>query len=488
MRWRLDLTSSAQNTLDPTSASVLDKLPADVVVDVFFSASEPPFHQVGPLVQARMRRVLRLAADQSGERITIVDHDLSDRAHLPPETQSRMLELNQTMIEPGGLFVVSSGKRHEVVRLRPDIADIDPGQFDSRSGPTSPARIANFRGEDALMSALLKVSIGDAPKLYFTAGHGERPTASSDPSAISMLARELEGDGFDVASWDGSKQGALPTDAVVLAIIGPEQLFTAAEAVEIRRFVDGGGRLFAASGARDIEGPNSLASLLAPCGIRLRPRGVVAHPMPAPDGVGTRTGTPECGDIVIGSDGMPAQNPITESLRRAGRRVLVRQSRIVERGDVPPGGGVFDLLRSAPDSWHEMLDPDAGAYAWRPDPSEETGRFPIAIQATYPPSQPVPEIRRPSGVRPESRVVAVGAADLVENYLFPSNRDFVMNAFDWLAKREYRVHISRSNPEARRVDLTQPGVLTRVFVVAVVALPLTCLLLGFFTAWKRRRR
>lgn len=487
LRFRLDLTSSAQNTLDPASESVLDKLPADVSVDVFFSAPEPPYHQVGPLAQERMRRVLRLAVDHSGGRITVVDHDLRDRSHLPAETQARMIELNQTVIEPGGLCVVACGARREIVRLRPDIADIDPGQPDPRAGPTAPARIANFRGEEALVTALLKVSQGDAHKVYFTAGHGERDLRSPDPLGALLFARELAGDGFETATWDGSKQGALPADAALVAIVGPEQLFTAAEVAELRRFVESGGRLFAAVGTRDLEGEGALPAILAPYGIRVRPRGVVGHPIPSIDG-SLVTEREECGDIAVGVDGMPAQNPITESLRRAGRRVLLRASRVLERGDVPAGAGVFDLLRSPPDAWHELLDPGAARYAWRRDEGEDSGRFVLALQATLPPARPVPESRRPSGVRPECRIVAVGSPDLVLNYLFPSNRDFVMNSFNWLADRNYRVRVSSANRETRRMDMGDSAAVTRVFLVSVVLLPLAALACGFGVAWKRRQR
>ena len=183
LRWRTDLTASGENTLDPVSIAVIAKLPSDVDVDVFFTAPEEPFQQVGPVAQDRMQKLLRRAIDESAGRIHVTQHDLSDRANLPAASKARMVELNLAGIEPGGLFVVSMGKRREIVRLRPDIADIDPGQPDRRMGPYVPARLVNFRGEEALVSALLKVSQGDAPKVLFTSGHGSATRSPSIKSA-----------------------------------------------------------------------------------------------------------------------------------------------------------------------------------------------------------------------------------------------------------------------------------------------------------------
>lgn len=488
LRWRTDLTASGENTLDPVSIAVIAKLENDVDIDVFFTAAEEPFQQVGPIAQDRMQKLLRRAIDESAGKIRVTQHDLSDRANLPASSKARMVELNLSAIEPGGLLVVSMGKRREIVRLRPDIADIDPGQPDRRLGPYMPARIVNFRGEEALVSALLKVSQGDAPKVRFTVGHGERDTKSVDQVGIALLARELEGDGFDVGVWDSTKSSTIDDDVTVLAILGPEQLFTAAEAAEIRRFVESGGRLIAAPGARSIEGENSLADMLAPWGIRVRMRGLVAHPHLTMANQ-LMTEVEDCGDLAIGFEGMPASNPVTESLRRAGRRVLVRASRALERVTPPASGRVLELLRAPEDSWLELPRPGTSdRYDWKLEENDERARFPLALQASFPPlagakKRPVTD----NTSRPECRIVALGSSEVFANYLFPSNRDFVLNAFNWLSAREYRVHVAKANPEARRIDL-KGGALSRVTLVGVVLLPAMCLVLGILTAWMRRRR
>ncbi len=149
-----------------------------------------------------------------------------------------------------------------------------------------------------------------------------------------------------------------------------------------------------------------------------------------------------------------------------------------------------DLLRAPEDAWHELPLPGTeDVYDWKPDADSERARFQVAVQASFSPRREV--MKRPGdtdGARPEARVVVVGSVDAFANYLMPSNRDFVLNAFNWAASREYRVKVSRSNPEARRIDVKNEGVLSRMTWIAIFGLPLACAVLGIVTVWRRNRR
>ena len=487
-RARWDLTASGENTLDPKSIAVIEKLPDDVTIDVFFRPAEFPIHLVGAEAQDRMRKLLRRARDESGGRLTVEEHDLSDPGNLGARTEGRIADLRVIGVEPGGLFVVASGARRETVRLRPDVADIDAGNTDPKLGPFIPARLVNFRGEEALMSALLKVTQGASKKIVFTQGHGEPALTGGDAFGLSALKAELEGDGFEVATWDGVREGPLPPDTNLLAIIGPEQVFSAAEHEDVRAFVESGGHLIASPGDRPVEGEGSLVALLAEFGVKVRARGVVARPVPSVGGQ-LLYELEECGDLSIDVSGMPASNPITEPLRRAGWRVWLRRAHVLERGAVPPGGRVTELLRAPADSWHELPLPGTDdRFDWKPPEGAERARFAVAMQSSFPPRRSAPDRRADPTMRPESRVVVVGATSAFQNQLFLTNRDFVLNACNWLESREYRVMVSRTSPQARRIDVQAPGVLSRVHPVAVVLLPLACALLGLLTAWLRWRR
>lgn len=488
-RARFDLTSDGENTFDPVSIAVIRQLPEDARIDQFFRPLEPPLTLEGIKVQDRVRRLLRRAVDESGGHLVLEDHDLSDPGKLPARTLQRMSELKLAAIEPGGLVVVTSGARRKVLRLRPDLVDIDPGQPDPRRGQYVPPRVVNFMAEEALMSALLEVSRGEAPHFLFTQGHGEPDPKATDPLGLAALANELEGDGFVVGTWESSRAAALPEDCDVLAILGPEQAFTSAELTEIRRFVESGGRLLAAPGTRSIDGPDSLKALLASFGIDLDVRGCVARPLPSATG-SLQVGLPECGILAIGPEGMPALNPITEPIRRAERGVQLLNSRVLKRGDAPTGGRVLDLLFVADGAWHEL--PAAmgdGRYDWVPSETEPTGRFTVAMTSAFPPSRDVrARFAGTSTSRPECRVVAVGSRETFLNVIVPTNRDFLLNAANWLASREYRVKVSKNDPATRRIDVNSESGLARVTWIAMGCLPLLFALTGIVTVWRRNRR
>lgn len=491
-RARFDLTQSAQNTLDPVSVSVIEKLPQEIAIDVFFRGGEPPLQGEVAKAQDRMRKLLRRASDESGGRIVVEDHDLANVARLPARAQARMGELKITALEPGGMLVVSCGERREIVRLRPDIADLDPGQPGSPGVPFQPPRTVSFRGEEALMSALLKVSLGATKKVVVTQGHGEPDLAGADHYGLALLKGELQSDGFEVVAWNGARDGGLPADCDVLAILGPEQILTPAESADVSKFVNAGGRLVASPGRRPLEGDGSLAQILVDFGVRLLARGVVAYPVPTTTGGAPQYGIEECGDLAIGAEGMPAMNPITEPLRRAGFRVLMRGAHIIERA--PAAGAtpvaVRDLLRAPEESWHELPLPGTDdRYDWQPESDTERGRFTIAAQVAFSPRvKPLERFTEDGRARPESRVVVIGSTDTFQNYLLPSNRDFLLNSFNWAASREYRVKVSKSNPEVSRIDMKSEGQLARVTWVAIWGLPLVCALLGIVTVWRRNRR
>src|SRR4029079_15243809 len=100
-------------------------------------------------------------------------------------------------------------------------------------------------------------------------------------------------------------------------------------------------------------------------------------------------------------------------------------------------------LRAPEDSWHEL--PNAGSqdlFDWKPEPGAERARFLVAVQSSFSPRQKPPErASNDERSRPETRVIVVGSTDVFMNQFLPSNRYFVLNAFNWAGSREYRVKV-----------------------------------------------
>jgi len=480
LRKRFDLTADAQNTLDLATTELLEDLQDDVTIDVFFRPLERPFTEIAAVVQERMFSLLLLVDETAMGKISLVNHDLLDPGRRS-EVAVRARELN--LGDPTNVVVVSLGDRRVTLALRGDIAELDGGNLDPNA--FRPARIAAFRGEEALIGALLKVTQGERTKVLFSTGHGEPDLYGHEPGDLGALHTLLTDDGFAPAWWRGEEDGPLPDDCRVLAIIGPLQPFTEGEIAWIRAFLSAGGRLVAGAAPIGASGPTSLVALLREYGLRVG-AGFVARPVMGPGGR-PLFGLPECSQLVVLSSGMALRHPITEPLRKGGRRVVLQLCHPVERGAPPsPQGLVLPILASNEGTWLDLVDA-RGRPDWELDEdTEELGPFEVALATIFPPTEPVPGPRSIGGrTAPESRVVAIGSSQLFTDGWLPHNRDFVLNTFNWAASREFRATVVPRRSQPRILPL-EGRALFHVNLAATWILPLLCLLAAVVTFLRRR--
>ena len=99
-------------------------------------------------------------------------------------------------------------------------------------------------GEQELTNALIKVVEGAQKKVYFVEGHGEKDPTSADQRAGYSGARSaLESDNFSVEKLPLAQQGAVPADATVVVIAGPQTDYLPTEIDALKRYLDRGGKL-----------------------------------------------------------------------------------------------------------------------------------------------------------------------------------------------------------------------------------------------------
>lgn len=478
LRARWDLTATGRNTLDPVLAELIEKLPEKASVEIFFRPVEKPLDAVGFQAQNEMRELLFVALNGFPHKLRVVDHDLGDVA----QASERMRELH---LEEVNVVVIESGGRRAVLRLFRDIARVDPGNPALRVPP----KLESFRGEQAFGDALLRVSVERSPKVLFSSGHGERELYGTEPRQLGELHSALLADGFEVERWDSRDTPRLPEDCAVLAIIDPKQPFSDEEMAEVRSFVDDGGRLFVTPSTADaaLDGPGSVAELLAGYGIRVQP-GYAA--VPITNSLGNLVdGTSRCAIIVAGPEHMDRRHPVTESLWRSQRRVQLAQSRTFLRGTAPPNGVLLDLLRTSAQSWRDLPgEPDVHDWKFQPE-VEEYGPFILCMAAAFPPPSRADDVGPPAAGELEdasARILALGCPDALGNTQLAVNRDFALNAFNWLSQRDSRLVIRPRDRERRVLDVRNTNAMAIVNGAASFALPGLCLLLGAVLTWRRR--
>ncbi|MBI5434923.1 MAG: Gldg family protein [Planctomycetes bacterium] len=471
---QFDWTAERSNTLPDELAEIVEALPQRAKIETFLRPLDAPFTEVSQNAIARVRDFLFVLAKGREDQLAVVHWSLDDIA----TAKTRLAELE---LREDNVIVISCGAEKTLLRLYRDVAEVDVGNPDPRQ--FAPARIASFRPEEAFALALKRVSSGAPARILFSSGHGEREFASPGEGSLFELARALAVDGFAVGAWDSSRAPDVPADCAVLAIADPRQAFGTEELDAVRRFLARGGRLFTVPSSSDASFAQSdaLHALLAESGIQAS-AGRVAAPFREPSGA-ERVGDARVATLTVPTEGLEPRHPVTESLWRAKRRLVFPSTRAFAKSGTGPADAAFaELVRAPRNAWIDRPTP-AGLYAWVPDvESEELGPVPICVAVSY----LAPSGRTADDERSVTRVLALGSADAVTDKLFAQNGDFALNAFNWLAARDWRLSIPPRSNEPVRIDLAQSSALPWFNRLAIVGLPLVCALLGVVLFLRRR--
>jgi hypothetical protein len=122
-----------------------------------------------------------------------------------------------------------------------DMADFDmPDQMAMMTGQTQP-RLKDFKGEQAMTSALLELTEGKPNKVYYVNGHGEPDLNSQD---LKVFSESLKRQNIQIAPLNLLNVSSIPEDARSLIISGPTRDFTDLEMKLLNDFWDKNGRVF----------------------------------------------------------------------------------------------------------------------------------------------------------------------------------------------------------------------------------------------------
>src|SRR3954466_13375337 len=192
-RW--DLTANKQFSLSDQSRNVVAKLDAPMQVQVF--VQEPQF----PRYQEKIKEYEYASKKISTE-------------YIDPEKKP------------------SAAKQNNVDRI--------------------PTLIFNYKGrservnadaEQDITNAIIKVVSGQQRKIYFTQGHGEKDTTSSERDGYNTISAALGRENYTVDKLVLAQQGTVPDDAAVVIAAGPRIDFFPPEVDALKKYLDKGGKL-----------------------------------------------------------------------------------------------------------------------------------------------------------------------------------------------------------------------------------------------------
>lgn len=487
---RVDLTRTGKNTLDPALLDLLDRLPEPVVVDVFLRTLKFPYVEVSRAAGERLLEFLAVVQNARRSEVEIRVHDEGDFEAM----KERQRELGT---DGTNKLVLSCAERRAELELFGELCSIDwgnpsresarkliedgiPGVIDPRTWQPDrgfrPATLLEFRGEELLAQALLKVASGEAPRVYFAVGHGEPSLEGTEQTDLSRLKAALERDGFTVGRWDPLQEPAVPPDCSVLALIGAQQPYQASTREALQAYTGGGGRLVAAPDLSELDQERSggLVELLRTYGIDTRP-GVVCLPLVAPTGEPFE-GTEQCAWLVIDDKGLQAGHALTEPLRMRGRRV---QFTFTPSFEGLPGewGPILPIVSAGLDSWRDLPRND---FTCNPARGETRQRHTLVT------ARQLRTVKDDDGSVKQGRLLAVASAYFFSNQLIDVNRDFALNAFNWLAEREYRLAVAPLVKSETFLDFERSSARPILTYLLWLLLPGLCAGVGLLVFLRRR--
>ena len=162
-----------------------------------------------------------------------------DIEHIDPERNlSRAKELfdKYKVVTAEPLLVVDYEGRNKTVKAS-EMADIDQSGMALGEGP----RVAAFKGEQAITSAMIDLVEGKKKTLGYVLGHKEPPL--TEGSAISVLKTFIENENIQFKELNLLDLDAIPEDVKTVMIIGPQYDFSDREMKLLRNFWDKQGRI-----------------------------------------------------------------------------------------------------------------------------------------------------------------------------------------------------------------------------------------------------
>lgn len=342
--------------------------------------------------------------------------------------------------------------------------------------------------EQDLTNGLIKVLAGKEHRAYFTSGHGEHDTASSERAGYSGITTALQRDNFKIDKLVLAQQADVPADATVVIVAGPTIDFFPAEIDALKRYITKGGKvLFMIDPPEKVDSPplTGLSALIAEWGVQLGNDVVVDV-----SGMGQLLGT----DASVPVAATYPPHAITERFTYVTAYPMARSVTPVPDAGAGANKPVAQaFIQTSERSWAET-DVKAmittGKVAMEVAKGDRQGPISLGVAVTAPVSGgSADEVAKKDETqsKPEIRIAVFGDSDFVANYTgnIQGNPDLFLNTVNWLAQQENLISIRPRQPQDRRLTMTEAQ-RRSVLWLSIFVLPGLIIGSGVYTWWRRR--
>ena len=452
-RW--DLSRDQKYALSDKTKRFLDTLKGRMRITVFFSPSTP--------ITADVQNLLTEYQYAGKGKIDVEQID-------PERNLSRAKELfdKYKVVTDESLLVLDYDGRNKTVKAS-EMADIDQSGMALGEGP----RVAAFKGEQAITSAMIDLVEGKKKTLGYVTGHKE-PALSAPTTPISLMKTFIENENIKFQELNLLDQPAMPADVNAVMIVGPQYDFSDREMQVLRNFWDKQGRIlvFVDPSANTPR----LRAFLDELGIKVNDDRLMVF---------VRTGIQELALTRDVQAHFLADSPITKRLADV-RAIFVGGTASLT---LDPNRGRAVNIRLEP-----LIQAEKGYFAeadYNSDnqvklqaDAQKAGDVPLTIAASA-------EKGGSADARVQvnsSRLVAVSNATFIQDSAIMQDQaalDFVSGAVNWLLSREQMIGIAPKIPKPLTFSL-DPEALRRLRWILLVLIPLVPAAIGTVVWWQRR--
>src|SRR5215472_12068949 len=452
-RW--DFSRDQKYTLSDKTKRFLDTLKGKMRITVFFSPNTP--------ITADVENLVTEYHYAGKGKIDVEQID-------PERSASRTKEFfdKYKVVTDESLLVLDYDGRNKTVKAS-EMADVDQSGMAFGEGP----RVAAFKGEQAITSAMIDLVEGKKKTLGYVTGHKE-PVLSAPTSPISLLKTFIENENIKFQELNLLDAPAIPADVNAVMIVAPQYDFSDREMQVLRDFWDKQGRVlvFIDPSANTPR----LRAFLDELGIKVNDDRLMVF---------VRTGIQELALTRDVQARFLGDSPVTKRLADV-RAIFVGGTASLT---LDPNRGRAANIRLEP-----LIQAEKGYFAETDYNSDNQAK----LQADARKASDVPLTIAASAERGgsadarvqvnSSRLVAVSNATFVQDSAIMQDQaalDFVSGAVNWLLSREQMIGIAPKIPKPLTFSL-DPEALQRLRWILLVLMPLIPAAIGTVVWWQRR--
>lgn len=250
--WRSHVSQSDDYSLSPLTRQILNLLDSPLEIVLYFNPDQDVFQSLEILTR-------EYSLQNPNIKVSHVDY-LSDPA-AAKLTRDRF-KLAFSGEKDVVLLNYKEGSR-AIMETELSVLDVNP----LIQGTSREIKRSAFKGEQALTSAILSLTLKDEKSVAFVTGHKEFGIDdSSDQFGFSRYAQSLEKNLCKVSSIELAGTNNIPSETSLLVLANPSSPYARTELRKIADYLNDGGKVLAFLGSRTKTG---LEPLLAHYGIGL---------------------------------------------------------------------------------------------------------------------------------------------------------------------------------------------------------------------------